>query len=319
MGLLRQIVVAALKGIFVLASVPVGIQPAFPQSPKNDPAYSPSGDAPSTTSTSGAGYLNYPLKALKQTVPALNGLQYDSNENRLPSILANVAGMIGNVVPRLPNLVSREDIFHFQGSSPGEAAGGQPWNQEFRYLVLFHHNADGTTTVEESRIDRKSHAVESPSQAATAYGLGFAYQWLLFSAANQREFRFRYLGQQHKDGRETFVVAFAQIPSKVKFPAGFPSEGKLVPFFFQGVFWVDQSTYDIVLLRTDLLAPVPSLQLRRLTTELSFHPVSVHGLDTTFWLPRSVDISTIQAASVAEEVHHYSDYHLFQSTSRIVP
>jgi hypothetical protein len=111
---------------------------------------------------------------------------------------------------------------------------------------------------------RDSSIQTLPSKAPR--GLGFAYQWLLFSAANQPEFRFRYLGRQTKDGKKTAVVAFAQIPGKVSRPASFQLNQKAVPFFFQGVLWVDQSTFDIVLLRTDLLAPVPRLNLRQMTT-----------------------------------------------------
>jgi hypothetical protein len=269
-----------------------------------------------------AEYFQLPQNKLKEAVPTLKGLNYSDSQERLPAILARVAQTIADVLPRLPNLMSREDIYHFQSSGDPLAAGGlansQPWNREFRYLILSHHDANGSTTLQELRTDSKGHPAESVGAFTSPSGYGFAYQWLFFSAANQPEFHFRYLGEQEKNGRNTFVVAFAQDPHKVTNPAFFQSGTKVAPFFYQGVLWVDKATYEIVLLRTDLLAPLPDLNLRRMTTELSFRAVPIHGYRAVFWLPNEVDISTDQGAGLVEENHRYSDYHLFGSESKIL-
>lgn len=268
-------------------------------------------------------YFALPFQGLKEAVPALKGLNFDESQERLPSLLASVAHRIAEVLPRLPNLLSREDVYGFQSPrgthEPGGAMNAEPWNREFRYLILSHHNADGSTSLEELRTDSKGHAAEGSNQYAAPRGFGFAYLWLFFSAANQPEFRFRYLGQQEKDGRKTFVVAFAQEPGKVADPAYFQSAGKVAPFYYQGVLWVDQGTFDIVMLRTDLLNTLPDLHLTMLKTELKFRPVPIHGADAAFWLPSDLDIASDQGMGVAEEVHHYSDYHLYKATSRVLP
>jgi hypothetical protein len=280
--------------------------------------------SPTLRPTSGqtTAYFAFPFQKLKEAVPALKGLKYDDNQERLPPILAGVAQTIANVLPRLPNLVSREDISGFQAprdpSAAGGAANAQPWSREFRYLILCHQNADGSTTIEELRTDAKGNPADAAGQFTAPRGFGFAYQWLFFTSANQLEFRFRYLGQQDKGGRKTFVVAFAQDPGKVSSPALFQSEVKVSPFYYQGVLWVDQSTFDVVMLRTDLLDALPDLHLTQLTTDLSFRLVHIHGFDAEFWLPNELSISSDQGAGPAEESHRYSDYHLFHSTSSIV-
>jgi len=277
-------------------------------------------DAPDATI-----YIDFPFQRLKQLIPPLKGLAFESNPEtshaQLPAILAGVAKSIADALPKLPNLISHEDIYHFQDARGSGAAGqsnSQPWSREFKYLILCHHASDGSVSIEESRTDGKGHPVDLSGADSSPRGLGFAYQWLLFSGANQSEFRFRYLGQQTKDGRKTFVIAFAQIPDKVSTPAAFQSDGKSLPFFFQGILWIDQSTFDIVLLRTDLLAPVPRLHLRELTTEVHFSPVPIHGFDATFWLPKEVDISSDQGRGPIEENHRYSDFHLFHTTATII-
>jgi hypothetical protein len=149
-------------------------------------------------------------------------------------------------------------------------------------------------------------------------GYGFGNQWLFFTAANQPEFHFRYLGEQEKNGRKTFVVAFAQEPKKVIAPAFFEVNNKKVPFYYQGILWVDRSSFDIIELRTDLLAPLPQVLLKQLTTQLTFRSVPIHGFDAVFWLPSEVDISSDQGRGPSEESHRYSDYHLFHAQARIV-
>jgi poly(3-hydroxybutyrate) depolymerase len=274
-----------------------------------------------------------PVQKLKEAVPDLKGLNYDASQNRLPVILAGVAQTIANVLPRLPDLASREQIYHFQSTLDVAGAGGparQPWSREFKYLLLCHHNADGSTTIEESRTDSKGRIATASGPMTSLRGHGFAYLWLLFSAANQPEFRFRYLGQQHKGGRETFVVAFAQDPGKVADPAYFQSGQKVSPYYYQGILWVDQSSFDIVMLRTDLLDPLPALQLRELTMELTFRSVPIQGYNAVFWLPLEVDITLGQGVAPGEftgpaegtflyqENHVYSNYQLFHGEARIV-
>jgi hypothetical protein len=259
-------------------------------------------------------YFDLPEQKLRAVVSELKGIRFEAGQDRLPSILAGVGKTIADLLPRLPNLVSREEVFRAQ-----DAHNAQPWNREFKYLILCHHNRDGTTDIEESRTDSKGRPVDLSGPSMTAQGYGFAYQWLLFSAANQREFHFRYLGQQEKNGRDTFVVAFAQDPARVSAPANFQLGKNSAPFFYQGVLWIDQTTSVLVLMRTDLLAPVPSLQLRQFTTKVEFGLVPIHGYDATFWLPHKIDMAFDQGDGPIEEDHQYSDYHLFHSETRILP
>jgi hypothetical protein len=312
--LARALPAVAIGAMALACAHPVTAQIAPLNGPFNRPLTTASGE----TQT----YFEFPVQRLKDAVPALKGIKYDPSQEQLPAILASVAKTIADVLPRLPDLVSREDIYHFQSPRGPQAAGGlanaQPWSREFKYLILCHRNANGSTTIEESRTDAKGRAADSSGGFTAPRGYGFAYQWLFFSAANQPEFRFRYLGQQEKGGRKTFVLAFAQEPGKVSDPAYFQSEGKTAPFYFQGVLWVDQASFNIVALHSDLLEPLPDLHLRQLTTELAFRSVPIHGYDAVFWLPSEVDISTDQGAGPVEENHRYSDYHLFHAEARIV-
>jgi VWFA-related protein len=293
-----------------------------PRTPQDDQAMLSSGKDVSQPQAKTATYVDYPLRTLKTVVPTLNGLKYDANQDQLSSILTGLAKTIDDALVRLPNLVSREEVYRGkQGPThPISAAISRlrpedKMSQQYKYLIIGHRAQDGIN-LEESRLDMWGRPVHPDQGSLLAYG--FAYQWLLFSSASRTEFRFRYLGQQNIDGRKTFVVAFAQKPEQVKVPAYFIWGGKRVPMFYQGVLWIDQSTSNIALIRTDLLAPLASVQLESFTTELRFSSVHIHDFGEALWLPREVHIAVQQTKETAEEDHLYSDYHLYHATVRMV-
>ena len=99
---------------------------------------------------------------------------------------------------------------------------------------------------------------------------GFANSWVHFYPANRPQASFRYLGQQPVQGHDTFVIAFAQIPSAVQSPGELRFEGHTYPILYQGIAWVEQSEFRIMRLRTDLLAPIEKASLQKLTAVIRF-------------------------------------------------
>lgn len=282
-------------------------------------------------------YVDYPLPKLRTAVPALNGIKLDENQDQLASILSRAGDATLRSLSRVPNLSSLEDVYSgvvSRTAGPANSVLGmeespalldletqlrQMRSIEFNYLLLFDHHPDGATAIKELRTDFKDRQVSGPVDGVAPRGFGFAYQWLLLSPANQSELRFRYLGQQSMDDRKTFVLAFVQIPNQVKLPGKFKSGGREEPFFFQGIAWIDQSTFNVVRLQTDLLSPVPSVNLVQMTTDLRFRSVRIKGYDADFWLPSQVLIRTEQGESVLNELHQYSRYKFFHAESRLLP
>lgn len=304
---------------------------AVPPAPPHNPPANP------TAQASGPTYVDYPLPRLRTAVPALNGIKPDDNQDQLASILSKAGEATLSSLSRVPNLSSLEDVYSGvmpRSAGPANSVLGmeespalldletqlrQMRSIEFNYLLLFDHHPDGATAIQELRTDFKDRQISSPVNGVAPRGFGFAYQWLLLSPANQSELRFRYLGQQSVEDRKTFVLGFAQIPNQVRLPAKFKSAGKEEPFFFQGIAWIDQSTFNVVRLQTDLLSPVPSVNLVQMTTDLRFRSVRIKGYDADFWLPSQVLIRTEQGENVLNELHQYSKYKFFHAESRLLP
>src|SRR5579862_3822493 len=56
-------------------------------------------------------YPDLPLEKLTRTIPDLEGLRPASGQERLTPILDKMAETIAKLLPRLPDLISREDVF----------------------------------------------------------------------------------------------------------------------------------------------------------------------------------------------------------------
>ncbi|HWA93271.1 MAG TPA: hypothetical protein VG844_01620 [Terracidiphilus sp.] len=283
-------------------------------------------------------YTGQSIDHLTKIIPALDGIAPAPSQDKLSSILDSMAGAIGSLLPRLPDLISHEQIFRTE-NKPGPAAPQQilsltrpgtgpldlttitkqtAHGEEFRYLMLVHRAPGGAVSLEESRTDMKGHALKHKGKSAV-FASGFAYQWVLFASANQSEFQFRYLGDQDVNGRRTFVLAFAQVPSQVRYPAVFVAGDQRAQYYYQGILWVDQSSFNIVHLRSDIETPLDEPYLRQLTTDIRFRSVNIPGLDQSFWLPADVELLIDQGTLIIHEQHHYTDYHLYHSTARIIP
>jgi hypothetical protein len=194
-----------------------------------------------------------------------------------------------------------------------------PW-KDFDYLIVARRSSDGAPVLEESRTDLKSpKGKRLKREQKILHGIGFEYLWLLMASANLAQSDYRLLGQQKVYGRETYVIGFAQSPARVKLPGQIDVSGQTYPLLYQGVAWIDESTFRIVRLRTDLLAPLPLIQLERFSADLRFEQVDIPGLSLALWLPWQVELIWTQGGQMSGELHLYSKYSLFHASARILP
>jgi hypothetical protein len=302
-------------------------------------------------------YMDKALPELKHAVPALKGLKSAASQSDLQSILDRTGEALQSQVPRIPDLAARESVWQAQfaippkgqepeatpmpmgrggrrGSQPefvvtqtmsadqleeklhSSLLTGAPW-KEFDYMMLFRQTDTGLA-LEESRTDPK--AAQSPEDAELPLrGTGFGYIWLMFLPGNMPQERFRYLGEQKMYGREAYAVAFAQSADRVKNPGEIDFLGAEYALLYQGVAWIDEATFQIVRLRTDLLAPLTGIQLQWLHSDLRFSEVRIPELNLPLWLPRQVELTWRQADELGGEMHVYTKYRLFHATARMLP
>jgi len=284
------------------------------------------GDFERSTWANAKTYVDLPVAEVVAAVPELEGLTPEPGQIGLASLLDQVGQSCTDMLHHTPNLASHEEqITQQRGASRISQGALVPAmsearrdRQEFGYLLLSHVTADGIE-LREYRTDKHGRPIVSTKSQGGQMAEGFVSEWLRLLPGNQLELRFRYLGTEETDGHKTRVIAFAQIPEHVRYPAQFSFEGVPVTVLFQGIAWVDASDFRLVRMREDLLAPRPDLHLRELTTTIHFAEVQMPKAATALWLPKEVVIAWEYKGTAVEQRHLYSDFRLYEVHSKIVP
>ncbi|NUQ29822.1 MAG: hypothetical protein HOQ35_15090 [Acidobacteriaceae bacterium] len=272
-------------------------------------------------------YLDLPTKKLQHQIDDLDGLKIDEDQAGLDSLLQHISETVSAQMPRIPNLVAREDIaleeehMQIQGGGRGRGAMVSAATPEMvlraerRYEFVIRRRPSGDLQIfEESRKEIGT----SKDPILPPQGTGFSGLWMLFVPGVLEEQRFRYLGTQRIHGRQTAVIAFTQVPGRVKIPGVIRGMAGDVPMLQQGLVWVDEETSRILRIRTDLLTPLPQINTTRLTSTVEYSEVHLPGLDEKLWLPRRVELLWTMNARNGGEIHRYSNYRLYKANVRII-
>jgi hypothetical protein len=306
----------------------------------------------------GQAYVDETLDQLKMNVPSLRGIRPEATQSQnatagvataqdqADSILGHAGTTLAELRHRIPNLIAKEEVIQeIQGGidsadkqsysalsplmappSMGPSMGlqGSPStsNRTRVYGYRIAPRADSTfgDAFDEFRTDSHNHRIaDATDDPHTPHTMGFATSWLIFLPKNQKESRFRYLGQQRIGSHQTDVLAFAQIPGVTHLDTVVgPASGRCVTYV-QGVVWIDQSTYRIVRLQIDLLSPVPGIQLNKLRSILNYGEAKIRKRNLPLWLPADVETSWQIGGVTGNEAHRYSNYKLFGATTTILP
>lgn len=258
--------------------------------------------------------VDLPLPQLLQAHPELNGLEpataAGGGPDRLDDILAKAGQRVEAFFRNLPNTSSREQIREEHLQRSGKVS--QSVDQAFEYLCLARVPKSGPA-FEEYRTEGSGGP---SSRRGLSEGLmltsGFAASSLPFHPMYQPDSVFRYLGRQSIDGRPALVVAFAQRPEKARLTGSFRVNQTFATTLTQGIAWIDPNTYHIVQMRTDLLNPVPQVQLQRETTQIQFQQVRFKEVNADFWLPQTVSVTVEWRGKLLRNTHQYSQFKMFK-------
>jgi len=308
------------------------------------------GGAPPAVKT--PSFVDEPIQQLQRMVPGLRGIRIDADgkaaeaQDKSAFILDKTGTAIASLLRRTPNLIATEEVRRPMASRPIDgvgldgaltdlepdtlasaldlgAAGDRGARYEayfFTYRIVRSRNASGANSFDEFRTDAHDRQLDCSTQkVCEPFSMGFATTWMFFLPGNLRESRFRYLGQQSIGNRKTYVLAFARNPGDPGLDAVIEYGTGRCSTPLQGIAWIDQSTFQLVRVETDLLTPLPGIQLNQLRSIVHYGPVKIRGLNRTLWLPDEAGTTWQTASGFGDELHLYSHYELFKSTARILP
>ena len=266
---------------------------------------------------------------LVKALPELKGLATAQSQEELATLLRKVGENVLAFFRDFPNTTSVE-VIRQERLLPGkpvadslERTSPLPESQEqtFHYLMLAGPEDRPMSGLQEYRTDNKGNRVNlrGMARAPSILTSGFVSSPIYFHRVHQEGSAFRFLGRQHIDKRETYVVAFAQRPVATRL-VGWVSNGeKTAAVLLQGVAWIDPTTCQIIRMRTDLLAPPPDVHLGRQSTEIRFAEVHLKTLPGAFWLPDEVVVTVSFFGEIYRNTHRYSHFRLFKVETQEIP
>jgi tetratricopeptide (TPR) repeat protein len=261
--------------------------------------------------------VSWPIGYLSDEIPELQELESATDQEPLDAILKATGKNVAEFFKHFPDTSSLEQIHQEKLLRDGKP--DSTLDSKFRYLCLASTDPD-VVGFDEYRVNAKGNQ-NTPSGLEEGFMLtsGFAAGSFIFHPAYQSESTFRYLGRQNLYGRSTVVIAFAQQPGKARMHGEFRVAGVPTPTFARGLAWINSDTFEILRLRTDLLAPVPQILLKSQTTDIDFAEVRFEGMREPFWLPQQVTVTVDWHGKQLRNVHQYSDYKLYtvESTQKV--
>ncbi len=276
-------------------------------------------------------YLEEPLHELSKRIPELKKIRPAADSQELPAILKKAGSNVDSLFHDIVDLIAKEKITQERLNSDGVVTAMEAVQDN--YLILRHaSDAGNDADIVEYRMDAKGDRMDHPGlDKGYVVTLGFALSCNYFETGFQPESNFRYLGDQLIGARDTYVVAFSQKPSQATLSVTMTGgSGTTVGLLMQGVAWVDKSNFQIIQLRTDLLAPRPEIGLERLTTVVTLGKVQLVDVAAPLWLPSAVkvylefaevnlDTGHLFNAVWYENEHHYADYRRYRVSVKINP
>lgn len=263
-------------------------------------------------------YVDEPLTLLVDRIPELKTLQPALDQQELGMILQKLGRNMDDFVRDVGDLIAREDVTQEKLTADGDIEAKERFRDQ--YLILHHGNTWGASA--EYRMDRKGNQL-GPIGLSQGYLItsGYALSCIQFStgAQSQSQSRFRYLGNAMLGSRETYVLAFAQHPGELSFATVMRLGAKEVQMPTQGILWMDKSNFQILHMRSDLLAPNSDIQLEQRTTDVTFAKVRLRDVPNPLWLPSDVDVHIEISRHKFRNLHHYTNYRRYRVSVKILP
>lgn len=257
--------------------------------------------------------MTQPIPELQKAVPSLASLDASAplEGQELPVILKKTGDNIEKFFREFANTSSLEVL---RQSSLDTKGRSHALRRAEMYYVFQQKSLKGRPMLEEIRgtSDGKLETIGGMEEGFMA-STGFASSLIVFHPVSQPSVDYRYLGKQEWAGKSAFVVGFAQRPGEST-PMGIfrsTSRQASAQVFVQGVAWISADQFQVVRLRTDLLAPIVEADLNRQTSEIDYRPYQFLTNSKSYLLPSRVTVSIEWRKRRLRNEHIFSRFWLF--------
>ncbi len=236
-----------------------------------------------------------PLAALPAPGLSVKAWQPPGIDDLKPPVAADVACPVeqvieesGKRVQQLVQDVARfaavEDLFH-----QGLDSYGIPTHTETRkynYVAAITEPKPGILSVDEYRED-KFDLNGYPDKIAST---GLAVMALIFHPDMRENFEMNCEGLGDRKGQATWLVHFRQRNDKPNNMHSYRVGKESHAVNLKGRAWITADKFQIVRIETEMITPMPEIQLLSEHHVVEYGPIPFPKKDTTLWLPKSAEI-----------------------------
>lgn len=198
--------------------------------------------------------------------------------------------------------VTHESINGKGFASPAETA-------KFDYLVNIESTRPGFLTFDEYR--RQTSATKGYPASVMTDGLPGLV--LVFHPYYAKNYAMQCEGLSKWNGQLAWQVHFLQRKDRPNVLRSYRTgmEGQSHPVALKGRAWIGVDSYQVVRMETDLVAPLPEIQLALDHIAVEYSPVHFQQRQVEMWLPQSAEVFYQWRSRRIHRRHTFSNYMLF--------
>ncbi len=227
----------------------------------------------------------------------------------LPQVLGGAGARVRQLVDNLNRFSATEKLAHFTVDRSGELRG--PETRSFEYVASVFPGPHGVIQVEEYR-DGTMDGTVFPAAIATRGLPGMAF---VFHPAMSSDFKFVCEGLGQVDGRPAWQVHFEQRADRPRRIRAYVVGKNYYSIALKGRAWIDAGTYQILRLESELIKPMPEIELMREHLTIDYRPVQFRSGGLQLWLPFKAELSVEMKKHAFYRTHSFSDFKLFNVTT----
>ncbi len=223
----------------------------------------------------------------------------------LPQVLAGAGRRMKQLFATLQQFTATERVEYYDASSSGVLRAPQLYSGT--YLAALSEVRPDLIQVDEMCNGSIDLGPAFGGYATT----GLAALALILHPVLVGEFEMRCEGLGSWQGQRAWQIAFLQrtdLPNRVR---GFRTRSGSYPIYMKGRVWVDAGSFQVLRLESDLIAPVPQIQLTRDHLAITYGPVHFAERGVDLWLPQSAELYSEIRGRRSYRRHSFSDFLLF--------
>jgi len=220
----------------------------------------------------------------------------------------SVIEMSGERVKQLVDDVSRisaiEHLVHEQVDEMGNSITKE--TRSYDYVASISEDKPGYLAVDENRLERMARA-DFPDRIASG---GFATLALVFHPHMRENFEMTCEGLGNWHGQAAWVVHFKQRADRPALISEYNIGGEAYSLRLKGRAWITADKFEIVRIESELIDPMPQIQLRCEQQVVEYGPVQFKK-NVGLWLPTKAEIYLDYRKHRYYRSHSYDHYLLF--------